>query len=104
MSKRVSSESDALRASLSRASPDRSSPWNWASSCGSRTSDLPGPARFSSGEVIFAPNHPQLGLCEHALDEGIARLSPFAQFGPRVQGRTDLAAQTLDERVQRRHD
>src|SRR5690348_11994171 len=104
MSKRVSRESDPLRASLSRAIPDRSSPWNWASSWGSETSDLPGPARLSSGEVIFAPNHPQLGLCEHALDEGIARSSPLAQIGPRVKGRIDLAAQTFDERVQRRHD
>ncbi len=52
-------------ASASRASPERRSPSNSCASGGSACSCLPGPLRFSRGEVIFATIQPQLGLGKH---------------------------------------
>src|SRR3546814_7353898 len=103
MSNRGSPENEGWFTSFSRPRPDRCNPRIWASSGGSATRGLPGPARFSSAEVTFAPDHPQLRLLEHAYDKCVVGLDALAQLGARVDRRIDFAAELLHQRVQAGH-
>src|SRR5690606_2118472 len=104
MSNRVSSDSVGWLTSWSLARPDRCNPCTCSSSDGSAARGLPGPASLSSTEVMLASNHPQLRLLEHAGDECIVRLEPFAQFGTREDGGIDVTTELFHERMQCCHD
>ncbi len=46
---------------------------------------LAGPLRFSSGEATILSDHPQLGLCEYALNEGISGANSLVDLLMRIQ-------------------
>ena len=52
---------------------------------------LPGPQRFSSGEVTLAADEPDLGLRQHSGDEGIVLLHPPGQLLIRIDREGDLS-------------
>src|SRR5580698_3360736 len=85
--KRPSSDSESICASPSRASPERCRPANSFASGNSAERPFPGPLRFSSGEGIFIPDQPELGLLQYADDEGIARADASRQFPSAIHRR-----------------